>query len=87
MPPEVRLRDNTPNAPERRMTFSFTTKDLTEWGSAALVFLTGAVTGHHLALGMTAAQGAGAVAAVLGSVTLAVAVRVWPAQEATGVGD
>ena len=60
------------------MSFEITQKDLTDWGSAALVFLSGAMTGHYAANGMTAIQWAGAIAAVLGSVTVAVAVRVWP---------
>lgn len=57
----------------------FTKRDLVDWGSASLVFLSGATTGHYAALGMNAVQWAGAAAAVLGSVTVAVAVRVWPA--------
>ena len=60
------------------MTFGITRKDLIEWGSACLVFLSGAMTGHYAAIGMNAVQWAGAAAAVLGSVTVAVAVRVWP---------
>jgi hypothetical protein len=60
------------------MKFEFTTKDLIEWGSAGLVFLSGAMTGHFAAVGMNTVQWAGAAAAVLGSVTVAVAVRVWP---------
>jgi len=64
------------------MKFEFTTKDLIEWGSAGLVFLSGAMTGHYAAMGMNAVQWAGAIAAVLGSVTVAVAVRVWPPQTA-----
>jgi hypothetical protein len=56
-----------------------TRKDLADWGSAALVFLSGAMTGHYAAIGMDPVQWAGAAGAVLGSVTLAVAVRVWPA--------
>lgn len=55
----------------------FTMKDLTEWGSAGLVLLSGATAGHFAAMGMNAVQWAGAAAAVLGSVTVAVAVRVW----------
>lgn len=62
------------------MKFEITTKDLVDWGSAGLVFLSGAMTGHYAAIGMTAVQWAGAAAAVLGSVTVAVAVRVWPPQ-------
>ena len=56
-----------------------TMKDLTEWGSAGLVLLSGATAGHYAAVGMNAVQWAGAAAAVLGSVTVAVAIRVWPA--------
>lgn len=54
-------------------------KDMAEWGSAALVFISGGLAGHYASLGMNPAQWAGAAAAVLGSVTVAVAVRVWPA--------
>lgn len=57
----------------------FTKRDLVDWSSAGLVFLSGAITGHYAALGMNAVQWAGAAAAILGSVTVAVAVRVWPA--------
>lgn len=64
------------------MKLEFTTKDLIEWGSAGLVFLSGAMTGHYAAIGMNPVQWAGAAAAVLGSVTVAVAVRVWPPQTA-----
>lgn len=53
-------------------------KDLVEWGSAAMVFISGGLAGHYASLGMSQTQWAGAAAAVLGSVTLAVAVRVWP---------
>lgn len=54
-------------------------KDLAEWGSAAMVFISGGMAGHYASLGMSPAQWAGAAAAVLGSVTVAVAVRVWQA--------
>lgn len=64
------------------MTFDITKKDLIEWGSASLVFLSGAMTGHYAAVGMNPVQWAGAAAAVLGSVTVAVAVRVWPPKSA-----
>ncbi|WP_337187605.1 hypothetical protein [Phenylobacterium sp.] len=60
------------------MDVRFTTQDLAEWGSAALVFVSGAMTGHCAAAGMTPVQMAGAAAAILGSVAAAVAVRVWP---------
>jgi hypothetical protein len=52
-----------------------------EWGTAFLVVITGALAGHYAAAGMTAIQWAGALCAVLGSVTLAVGVRVWPAAQ------
>ncbi|WP_430420808.1 hypothetical protein [Phenylobacterium sp.] len=60
------------------MKFEVTANDLAEWGSAGLVFLSGAMTGHYAAIGMSTVQWAGAAAAILGSVTVAVAVRVWP---------
>lgn len=62
------------------MKFEFTTKDIVDWASAGLVFLSGAMTGHYAAVGMNSVQWAGAIAAVMGSVTVAVAVRVWPAE-------
>jgi hypothetical protein len=55
-------------------------KEMAEWGSAILVFATGALAGHYASLGMNPVQWAGAGAAVLGSVTVAVVVRVWPAR-------
>jgi hypothetical protein len=58
-----------------------TKKQLAEWASAGLVLLSGATAGHYAALGMTLVQWAGAAAAVLGSVTVAVAVRIWPAPQ------
>jgi hypothetical protein len=61
------------------MNLELTRKDLADWGTAALVFVSGAMTGHYAAAGMEPVQWAGAAAAVLGSVTVAVAVRVWPA--------
>jgi len=60
------------------MTFDITKKDLIDWSSASLVFLSGAMTGHYAAIGMNAIQWTGSIAAILGSVTVAVAVRVWP---------
>jgi len=36
------------------------------------------MAGHYASLGMNAVQWAGAAAAVLGSVTVAVVVRIWP---------
>lgn len=55
-------------------------KDAAEWGSAIMVFASGALAGHYASIGMTPVQWAGAAAAVLGSVTVAVVVRVWPAK-------
>jgi hypothetical protein len=51
-----------------------------EWGSAALVFLVSATVGRFAADGMNSLQWFGALVAVLGSITVAVAVRVWPNQ-------
>jgi uncharacterized membrane protein len=53
-------------------------KDFVDWTSVALVVISGALTGHYASLGMNALQWAGAAAAVLGSITVAVAVRCWP---------
>ena len=69
------------------MNFQITQKDLIEWGSAGLVFVSGAMTGHYAATGMNAVQWMGAAAAILGSVAVAVAVRVWPAQDAVKAED
>ena len=52
--------------------------ELGEWSTAFMVVVSGALAGHYAAEGMSAVQWAGAVCAVLGSVTLAVGVRVWP---------
>lgn len=64
----------------------FSSKELAEWGSALLVFASGGMAGHYASLGMTPIQWAGAAAAVLGSVTVAVAVRVWPTPVKAGGG-
>jgi uncharacterized membrane protein YfcA len=50
-------------------------KETAEWGSAILVFASGAMAGHYASLGMTPVQWAGAAAAVLGSVTVAATSR------------
>lgn len=55
-----------------------TRKDFAEWGTVILVVISGALAGHFAAIGMNALQWLGAIVAVLGSVTAAVAVRVWP---------
>ena len=49
-----------------------------EWLSASFVIICGALAGHYASMGMNTVQWAGAAAAVLGSVTVAVSVRVWP---------
>jgi len=69
------------------MAFEFTRRDFIDWGSALLVFVSGAMTGHYAASGMNAVQWMGAAAAILGSVAVAVAVRVWPAQDAVKARD
>ena len=55
--------------------------ELAKWAAAALVILCGGLAGHYAALGMTPVQWAGALCAVLGSVTVAVALHVWPAPQ------
>lgn len=57
---------------------TITKKVIIDLGSGALVAISGGLAGHYAALGMTPVQWAGAACAVLGSVTLAVAVRIWP---------
>jgi hypothetical protein len=56
-----------------------TRKDLAEWGSAGMVFISGGLAGHYASLGMSPVQWVGAAVAVLASVTAAVTVRVWQA--------
>jgi hypothetical protein len=56
----------------------FQTAGFSEYGSAALVFVSAAIVGHEAAAGMSQTQWVGAVAAVLGSITVAVLVHVWP---------
>lgn len=58
-----------------------TLKDVVDWASVVLVVTSGGLAGHYASVGMNAVQWTGAIAAVLGSVTLAVAVRVWPAPQ------
>ena len=55
--------------------------ELAKWAAACLVVLCGGLAGHYAALGMTPLQWAGAVSAVLGSVSIAVALHVRPAPE------
>jgi hypothetical protein len=49
-----------------------------EYGSAALVFVTAAVIGHEAAVGMTQSQWLAASVSILGSISVAVMVHVWP---------
>ncbi|THD82592.1 MAG: hypothetical protein E7812_01740 [Phenylobacterium sp.] len=53
-------------------------KNLAEWGSAGMVFISGGMAGHYASLGMGPVQWVGALVAVLASVTVAVTVRIWP---------
>jgi len=69
------LNFNSPRADGARM---ITLKDIIDWASVALVVASGGLAGHYASEGMNGVQWAGAIAAVLGSVTVAVAVRVWP---------
>lgn len=55
----------------------FSSRFAAEWGSVALVFMVSMLAGRLAADGMNLIQWAGAVTAVLGSITVAVAVRVW----------
>ncbi len=60
-----------------------TFKELVDWAAASLVIMSGGLAGHYAAAGMTPVQWAGALVAVLGSVTLAVSLRVWPIKAET----
>jgi len=59
---------------------TITMKELVDWASASLVVISAGLAGHYAAIGMTPIQWAGAATAVLGSVTVAVAVRIWPVE-------
>ena len=54
-------------------------QDAAKLASAILVILVSGLAGQFAAQGMNAIQWLGAILAVLGSVTLAVMIRVWPA--------
>lgn len=56
-------------------------RDVAEWLSASFVIICGGLAGHYASEGMNAFQWAGAAAAVLGSITVAVSIRVWPADD------
>jgi hypothetical protein len=49
-----------------------------EWGSALLVVIASLIVGRYAAMGMSPNQWACGVFAILGSVSVAVMVRVWP---------
>jgi drug/metabolite transporter (DMT)-like permease len=53
-------------------------QDAANWASAILVVIVSGLAGQLAAHGMNAVQWLGAALAVLGSITLAVMVRVWP---------
>ena len=57
-------------------------RDVALWGSAALVFLVSMIAGRYASQGMNLIQWLGAATSVLGSITIAVAVRVWDPEEA-----
>jgi hypothetical protein len=67
-----------------KMIFS---REVAEWLSASLVIICGGLAGHYAVGGMNAVQWAGAVASVLGSITVAVSVRVWPAEATAQKND
>ena len=54
-------------------------QDAAKLATAILVILVSGLAGQFAAQGMNAVQWLGAILAVLGSVSLAVIVRVWPA--------
>lgn len=55
--------------------------ELGEWATAFMVVISAALAGHFAAAGMNAVQWIGALSAVLGSISLAVGLRVWPAPQ------
>jgi hypothetical protein len=61
------------------------TAQAAEWASASLVILASSVVGHQAAQGMAVQQWMCAAFAVLGSVSVAVMVRVWPASSKAAV--
>jgi hypothetical protein len=58
-----------------KMLFS---REVAEWLSASFVIIAGGLAGHYASAGMNSVQWAGAITAVLGAITVAVSVRVWP---------
>jgi hypothetical protein len=60
---------------------------IAQYGSALLVFVTAAIVGHQAAIGMNAVQWTGAAVSVLGSISVAVMVHVWPEKQKAEAGD
>jgi len=58
-----------------KMLFS---REVAEWLSASFVIIAGGLAGHYASVGMNSVQWAGAITAVLGAITVAVSLRVWP---------
>ena len=58
-----------------KMLFS---REVAEWLSASFVIIAGGLAGHYASAGMNSVQWAGAITAVLGAITVAVSVRIWP---------
>lgn len=56
-----------------------------EYGTGILVLISGGLSGHQAALGMTQQQLIGAATAILGSVMAAVMVRLWPEGDGTPI--
>jgi len=56
-----------------------TSQEAAQWASTIMVVLVSGLVGQFAARGMNAAQWAGAVLAIAGSIALAVMLRVWPA--------
>ena len=54
------------------------TAGISEYGSAALVFVTAAIVGHEAAAGMSQSQWLAASVSILGSISVAVMVHMWP---------
>jgi hypothetical protein len=63
------------------------TDEAVRWATAILVVVISGLAGQFAAQGMNLVQWLGAILAVLGSVTLAVMVRVWPAPAANPSRD
>ena len=53
--------------------------EFAEWATGILVVVIAGAVGQFAAQGMNSLQWAGAALAVIGSITLAVMIRVWPA--------